>query len=179
MKTVLTLGIIIMITLGTTVPAAVLSSVILLQTAYGATGGREPAPMDGVAIAASGDNVYLMWPSNKTGNWEIQFRASDDGGNTFADKINLSNSSNSDSTINNGIATSDEGNIYISWNDNKTGNVETYLRVSTDNGQSFTPAVMINGTGTNPQQFESESTSASGLDILDTTFERTEVAASW
>ena len=35
-------------------------------------------------IAASGDNVYVTWWDNKTGNWEIYFRASTDNGATFA-----------------------------------------------------------------------------------------------
>jgi hypothetical protein len=43
-------------------------------------------------IATSGDNVYIAWWTNKTGNNEVMFRASSDGGKTFGDKINLSNS---------------------------------------------------------------------------------------
>jgi hypothetical protein len=49
-------------------------------------------------IATSGDkNVYIAWPSNKTGNNEGMFKASTDGGKTFSDKMNLSNSSKSES----------------------------------------------------------------------------------
>ena len=48
-------------------------------------------------MAVNGDNVYVAWWTNKTGNDEVNFRASTDGGVTFADKINLSNSTNSDS----------------------------------------------------------------------------------
>jgi hypothetical protein len=42
--------------------------------------------------------VYIVWAGNKTGHPEVMFRASADGGQTFNDKINLSNSSNADST---------------------------------------------------------------------------------
>jgi hypothetical protein len=50
-------------------------------------------------MAVSGDNnVYVVWWTNKSGgNWEVMFRASNDGGATFGDKINLSNSPSSDS----------------------------------------------------------------------------------
>ena len=48
-------------------------------------------------IAASAENVYVTWPTNKTGNWEVMFRASNDSGKTFADKINLSQSPNTNS----------------------------------------------------------------------------------
>lgn len=170
-------GVIILINLGTTVSAAaaILSSIIL-QPAYGA---RTVNIMDdGVAIAATGDRVYLTWPSNKTGNWEILFRASDDNGNTFDDKINLSNSSDSDSTFQNGMVASGESNVHISWNDNKTGNVETYVRTSTDGGKTFGDVIKINGTGTGSQNFEWITSIPAGLDILQDTSEATRMAAS-
>src|SRR3712207_879166 len=153
----------------------ILSSVALSQPVYGPRG----IAIDGVAIAASGDNVYLTWPSNRTGNWEVMFRASNDGGNTFADRINLSNTTNSDSTLLNAIITSGEDNVHVSWKDNKTGNVETYVRTSTDGGQTFGEAIMINGTGAGSQQFEPVITSLSpDADILDDTLEATKMAAS-
>jgi hypothetical protein len=43
----------------------------------------------------SGDkNVYVAWPSNKTGNNEVMFKALTDGGKTFGNKTNLSNTPN-------------------------------------------------------------------------------------
>jgi len=48
-------------------------------------------------IATSEDNVYVAWWSNKTGNDEVMFKASTDGGKTFSDKMNLSNTPRSDS----------------------------------------------------------------------------------
>ena len=52
------------------------------------------APM---AVSPNGRNVYIIWWTNKSENWEIMFRASNDGGLTFGDKINLSNSSDAES----------------------------------------------------------------------------------
>src|SRR5918994_4039441 len=46
-------------------------------------------------IAASGDNVYVTWWDNKTGNWEVFFARSTDNGETFADTIMLNSTSNS------------------------------------------------------------------------------------
>jgi hypothetical protein len=48
----------------------------------------------------SGDNIYIAWWTNNTsenGNEEVMFRASTDGGATFTDKINLSNTTEADS----------------------------------------------------------------------------------
>ena len=51
---------------------------------------RNPkAPM---AASEDGNNVYVVWWTNRSGNWEVMFRASNDNGQKFGDKINLSNS---------------------------------------------------------------------------------------
>jgi hypothetical protein len=49
------------------------------------------------SMVASGDNLYIVWWTNKSGNWEVMFRASNDAGETSGDKINLSNSTDADS----------------------------------------------------------------------------------
>jgi hypothetical protein len=53
---------------------------------------RKAAP-----IATSGNNVYVTWWTNKSGNDEVMFKASTDNGKTFGDKVNLSNSTNAKS----------------------------------------------------------------------------------
>jgi hypothetical protein len=35
-------------------------------------------------------NVYMVWPSNKTGDWKVMFKASTYGGKIFGNKTNLS-----------------------------------------------------------------------------------------
>jgi hypothetical protein len=100
-------------------------------------------------MALSGDNnVYVVWWTNKSGNWEVMFRSSNDGGATFGDKINLSNSPEADSTNAEIIAAGN--NVYVSWWETSltTGSSESVLRVSTDAGQTFGPAVMLGTNGT-------------------------------
>ena len=86
---------------------------------------RKAAPM-----VASGDNVYVVWWSNKTGNDEVMFKASADRGKTFADKMNLSNSTNSESQDAD-IAASGN-NVYVSWWERNATNNEPVLRVIWD-----------------------------------------------
>jgi hypothetical protein len=126
-------------------------------------------------IVVSGDNVYVTWASNKTGNWEVMFRASNDNGATFEDKINLSNSTGAESEDARVAASGD--NVYVSWHDNKTGNVETYMRASTDGGQTFGDIIKVNGTGTLPQEFEFL-LKIPGTDIFEDSAEDTKIAAS-
>ena len=80
-------------------------------------------------IATSGDNTYIAWWTNKSGNDEVMFRASTDGGKTFGDKINLSNSTKADSQDVQ-IDTSGDRVIVTWWERNATSN-EPLLRTST------------------------------------------------
>lgn len=92
-------------------------------------------------IAVSGDNVYVAWWGNSTGNYEVMFKASDNGGQSFGDKISLSNSSNGTS-VEADIAASGN-NVHVTFADNKTGTADAYIVTSYDNGKTFDPAVKL------------------------------------
>jgi hypothetical protein len=130
---------------------------------------------DCVPLSASGNNVYVSWVSNKTGNWDVMFRVSNDNGKSFGEKINLSNTPNSTSLDPHIAAYGD--NVYVSWHDNKTGNWDTYVKTSKDRGQTFGDIIQIKGTGTMPQT--TKIGVQPGLDPLeDSPLEATHVAAS-
>jgi hypothetical protein len=98
-------------------------------------------------IATSGDkNVYVVWPSNKTGNDDVMFKASTDGGKTFGNKMNISNSSKSES-VNVQIAAAGS-NVYVSWWERNQTSNEPVLRVSNDNGKTFGEMIMLSNNGT-------------------------------
>jgi hypothetical protein len=91
---------------------------------------------DEAPIATSGDkNVYVAWPSNKTGNSEVMFKDSTDGGKTFSDKMSLSNSTKSESA--NVQISASGSNVYVSWWERNQTSNEPVLRVSNDNGKTF------------------------------------------
>lgn len=77
------------------------------------------------------------------------FRASNDGGETFSDRINLSNSSNAESQ-NAEIVAAGEDSVFVTWweTNAETGSSESVLRVSTDAGQTFSPVMMLDTNGT-------------------------------
>jgi len=104
------------------------------------------APM---AVSQDGNNVYIVWWTNKSENWEVMFRASNDGGATFGDKINLSNSTDAESQ-NAEIVAAGENNVFVSWWETspETGSSESVLRASTDAGQTFGPMIMLGTNGT-------------------------------
>jgi hypothetical protein len=105
-------------------------------------GGRTLAPM-----TSSGDNIYITWWSNQSGNWEVMFRVSNNSGATFADKINLSNSTDADSQNAQILATGNK--VLVSWWETaKNGTNESVLRISNDNGQTFGQTLLLATNGT-------------------------------
>jgi hypothetical protein len=85
-------------------------------------------------IASDGNNVYIVWRDETTGNGDIYFRKSSNYGKNFDGPIQLSNNAGSSSEPQ--IA-SDGNNVYIVWRDETTGNGDIYFRVSDDSGDHF------------------------------------------
>jgi hypothetical protein len=104
------------------------------------------------AIAITGDNFYTAWSTNKVGKGntsvdnDVMFRSSADGGQSFGEKINLSNSTNADST---GVEIGAEGDnvAVLWWERNQTGTDEPVMRVSTNAGQIFGLAFKLTDNG--------------------------------
>jgi hypothetical protein len=97
-------------------------------------GGRTDSKAPSVV---TGDNIYIAWWTNNTenGNEEVMFRASNDRGATFSDKLNLRNTTNADSGRVE-IAGEDETVVVSWWETNQTSDVPV-ARVSTDAGETF------------------------------------------
>jgi hypothetical protein len=130
---------------------AILLGVCIMTTAYGVRDGTSNTVRlysgPRASIAVSGNNVYLTWWDNKTGNNEVFFAASNDGGKTFDKSINLSNAKggSADSQI-----AAEGDNVYVTWWDNKTGDWQVFSRASIDNGKTFGDAVSLKSIGHSP-----------------------------
>ena len=92
-------------------------------------------------IATSENSVYIAWWSNKTGNDEVMFKASTDGGKTFGDKMNLSNTPKSDSQDAQIAAAGN--NVYVTWWERNQTMNEPVMRVSNDDGKTFGEKKML------------------------------------
>jgi hypothetical protein len=131
-------GVIVLITLGTIMSISTTttqSAEAIIAILIG-----EYAP-----VTVSGDNIYVAWWTNKTGNDEVMFRTSTDGGKTFGDKINLSNTPNSDS-VNVQLA-EDEGKVAVSWWERNQTSNEPVMRISTDAGKTFGNPIHLSTNG--------------------------------
>ncbi len=139
------------------------SSILPLSNAQNATNLMPPAsvraliqPVLLAPIAVSGDNLFIVWPDNRTlapndahANWDIFFVRSPNLGQSFAEPINLSNSANGTSRGAD-IAIHDRDpkhtGIYVTFWDNKTGENNPYFVFSNDSGIKFSKPIMLNVT---------------------------------
>ena len=99
-----------------------------------------------VPIATSGSNVFMAWPNNDTGHWNVFFAKSTDGGKTL--KTMMISAPNKGNTIDSNTQISASGNnVYVTWWTSKTGTLMPVFRASNDNGDTFAKAIMLNSTG--------------------------------
>lgn len=95
-------------------------------------------------LAVFENNIYAVWTDNTTGNKEIFFSKSFDGGMNFEKEINLS--------YNNGTSAFPrmevvDGKIFVTWYDYSLGKSEIYLAHSNDDGNTFETNVISNNAG--------------------------------
>ncbi len=128
------------------------SATVIIQSAEATT--LDPIPLRSepkapMAASQDGNNVYIVWWTNRSGNWEVMFRASNDGGQTFGDRINLSNTPDSQSQTAEILAVGNNS-VFVTWWESspETGSSESVLRVSTDAGQTFGPVISLGTNGT-------------------------------
>src|ERR687897_985967 len=99
-------------------------------------------------VVVSGDNIYSAWWTNNTenGNEEVMFRASTDGGATFGDRINLSNTTDADSWR---VEIHGEADtVVVSWWETNQTSDTPVARISNDAGETFGPILRLAANGT-------------------------------
>jgi hypothetical protein len=97
------------------------------------------------AITVSGTNVYVAWPDNTPGFYNILFRASTNGGSTFTPALTqpaLNLDSNSRGSLEPQLAAAGNS-VCVSWRDSTLGNSQIFFMSSSTNGATFTPVVNL------------------------------------
>jgi hypothetical protein len=100
-----------------------------------------------IAAVISGNDMYMAWPDNNTGHWNVFFAKSTDGGKTF--KTMMISPLNKGNTIYQNTEIYALGsNVNVSWWINNTGAaLMKVFRESNDNGNTFGPITELNSTG--------------------------------
>jgi hypothetical protein len=143
-----TVSIIIGITLVTAVGASQLQHITSEKDTIQGKAIQNGAQLREAPVAISGENVFVAWWTNNTANnnEEIMFRASTDAGATFGDKINLSNTTGADSWK--VEIDSEADSVVVTWWETNQTSDTPVMRVSTDNGATFGPMLMLATNGT-------------------------------
>ena len=77
-------------------------------------GGIKGVELRSVPIAVSGNNLYVAWPNNDTGHWNVFFAKSVDGGKTL--KTIMISAPNKGNSIDLNTQISASGNnVYLTW----------------------------------------------------------------
>jgi hypothetical protein len=136
----LVLVVIVMITLG----AAIIATTTTIQQQVDAVTSKRDFQA-GTQTSIFENDVYVAWWTNKSGNDEVMYRLSSDAGKTFTDKVNLSNTPNSDSV--DVEISADEGRVAVSWWERNQTLNEPVIRISNDNGKTFGPVLKLASDG--------------------------------
>src|SRR5215213_503091 len=142
------IGIILVTALGTTMIQRIYAAIEDGAQLRNTENNQQPFTEKRAPLAVTAENVYVAWWTNNTANnnEEIMFRASTDGGATFGDKINLSNTTNADSTRAE-IAGEGSNVIVTWWETNQTADTPV-ARISADSGATFGSLLMLGNNGT-------------------------------
>ena len=92
------------------------------------------------------NNLFVIWNDNSTKSSNVMIKKSSDGGITFSQPINLSNTTNSDS-INPQLAATTANELFVVWQgNNKEGQFDIFLSKSSDGGITFNQPINLSNT---------------------------------
>jgi len=95
------------------------------------------ASYDPAIATDSSGNIHVVWTNVTSGNSEIYYKRSTDGGSTWQPTKRLTwNAGDSRFPA---ITTDSSGNIHVVWADYTSGNFEIYYKRSTDGGSTWQP----------------------------------------
>ena len=101
-------------------------------------------------VSSSDNKIYVVWqesvPGNIDRNYEIFFKKSSDRGNSFGEKIRLSN--------NTGFSehpqmSAESKNVYVVWADDTKLNKQIYFKKSDNGGNSFGEQMLLSDSNSN------------------------------
>ena len=90
------------------------------------------------------NNLHVIWNDNSTKKYNVLIKRSSDGGITFSQPINLSNTTNSNSINPQLAATANK--LFVVWQENIKGQFDIILSKSSDGGITFSQPINLSNT---------------------------------
>ncbi|UCG70011.1 MAG: exo-alpha-sialidase [Thermoplasmata archaeon] len=99
--------------------------------------------------------IYIAWQDQITGDYDIHFaRSTDGGGNWTKPSVKVNSDTSSREQNNPSIAVDSSGTIFLVWQDNRWNNYDIYYAKSTNGGTSWThPNIKINSDTGSARQY--------------------------
>jgi len=99
-------------------------------------------------MQAQDGKIWVVWSTNRTGNYEIYYKTSSDNGATWSwPEKNLTANPKDDECPS--IMQVANGTIWLAWSANRTGNFDVYYKTSQDNGATWSTDKFLNIPTTN------------------------------
>lgn len=98
----------------------------------------------GHSMALFGDSLYAVWYDVRSGNADVYFAKSTDGGRTFGSNKKVNDDATTEVQYKPSIGVDAQGTIYIAWRDGRKGNADIFFARSADGGRTFSKNVQLN-----------------------------------
>jgi len=96
----------------------------------------------GVSVCQVLDNtIWLVWASDRTGNYEIFYKTSSDYGTNWSNDTQLTFHSGRD--LKPVVRQMSDGTIWIVWSSDRSGGYDLYLKDSQNNGDSWSEDIQL------------------------------------
>jgi len=94
-------------------------------------------------MEATDGKLWVIWSTNRTGNYEIFYKTSSDNGRTWSSDKQLTNDTSEDMFPS--IIQLSTGDIWVVWDSDRPDYLQTdlYYKTSSDNGTSWSPAMPL------------------------------------
>jgi hypothetical protein len=111
------------------------------------SGAKQSNPV----MSIDGNTIYVAWQDDRTGDFNIRFAKSTDGGDTFGASIRVDDSTKGNQQYPE-MVVAGNGDIYIVWQDNRrtesAADYDIYFAKSTDGGLTFNTNIRVDSSGT-------------------------------
>ena len=94
-------------------------------------------------ILVEDDNIYVSWEGGDNATTDIFITKSEDGGNSFGNPLNLSNSEKMSTKTRDTNMAFSKNNLYVVWTDGTTEDADVFFARSVDKGTAFSQPINL------------------------------------
>ena len=98
----------------------------------------------GRSLTLKGDTLYAVWYDVRSGNADVYFAGSLDGGRTFGPSKKINDDNTKAVQYKPSIGVDARGLIYVAWRDGRKDNADIFFAMSSNGGKTFSKNIQLN-----------------------------------